>query len=117
MKPFYWITITTLNFLIRLFYRHKVYGVMHIPKGAAILSANHTSFLDPPVIAISCPEEVSYLAKEGLFTNPFLKKLIINLNAYPVTDKGARNLNSFKTVITLLNEGKKVVIFPEGIRS
>lgn len=80
------------------------------------MAANHTSFLDPPVISASIDEEACFLAKSTLFNHRFLKILIENLNAYPVTGT-ASDLKSFKTIFKLLGEGKKVVIFPEGFRS
>ncbi len=116
MKPFYWIVTRTLKLVFKVFYSHKVYGIENIPPGAAILAPNHTSFLDPPIISVSCPEEIVYLARERLFRRPWFKRLIESLNAYPVTHEG-NNLSSFKIVLKFLSENKKVVIFPEGIRS
>lgn len=100
----------------KLFYRHKVYGLEHFyPKGA-ILAANHASFLDPPLIAISWPEEVHFLARETLFRNWFFGKLIRALNAHPVSG-GSGDIGVFRMVCGLLEEGKKVILFPEGTRA
>jgi 1-acyl-sn-glycerol-3-phosphate acyltransferase len=100
----------------KLFYRHKVYGLEHFyPKGA-IIAANHTSFLDPPLIAISWPEEVHFLARETLFRNWFFGKLIRALNAHPVSG-GSGDIGVFRMACELLGEGKKVILFPEGTRA
>jgi len=116
MKPFYRLTRAVFYTFFKLFYRHKVYGESLLPEGAAILAANHASFLDPPLMAASMSEEAHYLARGSLFNNRFLKFLIGNLNAYPVTGT-SQDLKSFKIVANLLKEQKKVVIFPEGFRS
>jgi 1-acyl-sn-glycerol-3-phosphate acyltransferase len=99
-----------------LFYRLKVYGTDGLPKGAAIIAPNHISYLDPPMVGVSCPEEIAFLAKKELFEMPLLASCIKHLNAYPISGT-AGDLNSLKLIIHLLGEGKKVVIFPEGERT
>jgi len=100
----------------KIFYRHRVYGLEHFEKGGAILAANHTSFLDPPILAISWPEEVHFLARETLFKPLLFGWFIKSLHAHPVSGK-ASDVSVLKTVCMLLKEGKKVVLFPEGTRS
>ena len=100
----------------KIFYRHKVYGLEHFIPGGAILAANHTSFWDPPAIAISWPEEVHFLARESLFKNPLFGSFIRAVNTHPVSGT-AGDVAVFKTIINLLKQGKKVILFPEGARS
>lgn len=116
MKIFYPFVKHSLKIFFILFHRHKVYGLEHFPKGAAIIAPNHASFLDPPLIAVSAPEEISFLARKTLFDSPVLGFLIRHLNAYPVTGT-AQDLASFKLISTLLKENQKVLIFPEGERT
>lgn len=108
--------LLSVRFLFRLFYRHKVYGLEHFPQGSAIIAANHTSFLDPPLVAISSPQEIHFLAKGSLFHAPFFGSFIRRLNAHPLK-REATDMGAFKLVLKLLNEGKKVLVFPEGKRS
>lgn len=117
MKPFYWFARSLFKVYYKLFHGLKEYGLTHIPEGPGILAANHTSYFDPPLISASFPDEATFLAKDDLFVNPFFRFLIQHLNAYPVADDGTKNLNSFKMVMKFLEEGKKVMIFPEGLRS
>jgi 1-acyl-sn-glycerol-3-phosphate acyltransferase len=104
-KAYYWIC-----------FRHKVYGREHFYKGGAIIAANHTSYLDPPIVAISWPEEVHFLARDTLFDHFGFGSLIRALNAHPVSGD-VSDVSVFKTICRLLKEGKKVVLFPEGERS
>lgn len=111
-KLFYFMT----SKLLRLLYHIKVIGVDNIPKGKAIIAPNHVSFLDPPVIGICIPYETHALAQEYLFKVPILKYLLPRLSAHPITGRTA-DKNVIKTIVAILNRGKKVVIFPEGARS
>lgn len=99
-----------------LFYRHKVYGLENFIPGGAIIAANHTSFLDPPLVSTSCPEEIHFLARKTLFRNPIFGYFIRKLNSHPVSGSGA-DAATFRTVLKLLQEGKKVLVFPEGQRT
>ncbi|HUD01254.1 MAG TPA: (d)CMP kinase [Rhabdochlamydiaceae bacterium] len=100
----------------KIFYRLKVYGFEHYYPRGAILAANHTSFLDPPIISACWPEEVHFLARQTLFKNRFFGALIRNLNTHPVSGE-AGDIGVMKTILSLLEQGKKVVLFPEGTRS
>ena len=126
LKPI-WLQWKSISFLYRfvlfgswllakVFFRLKIYGLEHFyPKGA-IIAANHTSFLDPPLLAVSWPGEVHFLARETLFNNPIFGGFIRALNTHPVSGNTG-DVKVFKTICSLLNQGKKIVLFPEGRRS
>lgn len=116
MKLFYAFARSLFKGYFRLFYRHRVYGLEHFIHGKAIIAPNHVSFLDPPLISLSWPEEIAFLARKSLFDNYLLGTLISQLNAYPVTGT-QQDLASIKLICQLLAKNQKVVIFPEGIRS
>ncbi len=105
------------NTWCRILYGHAVHGVEHLPKGKAIIAANHTSALDPILLGISShPEELVFLARKTLFT-PLLGPIIKRLNAYPIDQKPLNRLEALQVAIDLLAQDKKIVIFPEGHRS
>ena len=105
-----------LQYFFKLVYKHKVYFADgHFTcKGGAILASNHASFYDPPLVAISWKEPIAFLARRTLFHNFLLRALITRLNAYPVS---STDLGSLKLACSLLEEGKKILIFPEGTRT
>ncbi len=107
---------TFVRIWLRLFYRFKIYGLFHFRPGSGIIAGNHASFLDPPVISASCPEEVHFLAKESLFNIPVLGRLIRHLNSHPVS-RDASDARTFRSIVELLESGKKVILFPEGQRT
>lgn len=110
-----WVCLS-VRAILKIFYRLRVYGLSHFRSGAAVIAANHASFFDPPVISVSCPEEVHFLAREPLFRIPVLGKIIRVLNSHPVS-RDASDAHTFRVLIQLLHEGQKVILFPEGSRS
>ena len=70
--------------IARCFYRHKVYGKEHIAAGGAMIASNHCSFLDPPLVGISCPDEIHFLARDTLFNYAPFAWLLRQLNSHPV---------------------------------
>ncbi len=99
----------------KLLYRHRVYGNEHFYDQAAIIAANHASYYDPPILAISWPQQVHFLAREGLFNNPLFGGFIRNVNSHPVRGN-VTDIGVFKVICKLLAEGKKLILFPEGKR-
>ncbi|MCC5831660.1 MAG: 1-acyl-sn-glycerol-3-phosphate acyltransferase [Chlamydiales bacterium] len=110
------ITVFLVKIYALLFYRHRVYGKHHFPKGGGMICSNHTSFLDPPLIGISCPGVVHFLGRDTLFRSRFFGWFIGKLNCHPVR-RGKGNAYAFKKALQLIQKGNKVVIFPEGRRS
>lgn len=110
----YWVVLRLAKGIVRLFYKIRVSGLENLPSGGALLASNHTSYLDPPLVAIATPEEVHFLARDTLFRGRF-GSFIMKLNAHPVSDE--HNLNALKLLVKLVNQGNKVVMFPEGARS
>ena len=100
----------------KIFYRHRIYGLDHYYDQAAIIASNHTSNYDPPILAISWPDEVHFLARESLFKNGLFGGFIRRLNAHPVSGD-AGDIVVFKLINNLLGTGKKIILFPEGTRN
>jgi 1-acyl-sn-glycerol-3-phosphate acyltransferase len=103
--------------ILKPVYRIEVVGVEHFPKeGGVLLCANHISNLDPPVVGITAPRPVHFMAKEELFRVPILKHIVRNLNAFPVK-RGMSDRQALRTGLDVLKDGKVLGIFPEGTRS
>jgi len=113
---FYFLILFLAKVLFKCLYRHRVYGLEHFFRGPGLIAANHCSFYDPPIVSISWPEEVHFLARESLFKNRIFGAFIRALNTHPVRGD-ALDLSVFKLIGRLLKEGKKVIVFPEGARS
>lgn len=116
MGLFYRFVLATAWCYFKLFHRHKIYGWEHYYDGPAIIACNHVSFLDPPVVSSSWPEEVHFLARESLFRNRFFGNIIRSLNTHPISGDTA-DVKVFRLIGEILKNGQKVVLFPEGTRS
>ena len=98
-------------------FNHKVYGRENlIEEGPAILASNHQSYLDPPMIGICCRRGIYYLARDTLFKIKVAGWIISKLNTVPV-DRQRGDVSAMKAIIRLLQQGRRVIIFPEGTRS
>ena len=100
----------------RLLFRLEVRGAEHVPAiGPAMIVANHSSALDPPLIAVVTPRPLHFMAKAELFRVPLFGRLIHAVNARPVRreqgDSGA-----LRNALRVLNMGHALLVFPEGTR-
>lgn len=116
MKFLYRLGYSGSRLVAKLFYRNKVYGLERLPEGGGLIAPNHASHFDPPLVGSAFPTDIHFLARESLFRIPVVGWLIPRLNSHPVGGKGG-DIASFRTVLQLLGEGKKVLIFPEGTRT
>ncbi|MGE6375190.1 lysophospholipid acyltransferase family protein [Peribacillus muralis] len=98
-------------------YRVKTLGREHVPKeGGVLICANHIDNLDPPVVGMTSPRDIHFMAKEELFQAPVLKGILPRINAFPVK-RGNSDRESLRKGLKLLKEGKVIGLFPEGTRS
>lgn len=98
-------------------YRFEVIGVENFPKeGGILLCSNHINALDPPVVGMTAPRTVHFMAKEELFNAPILKSILPKVNAFPVK-RGMSDREALRTALKILKSGEVVGLFPEGTRS
>src|SRR5262245_9777357 len=102
--------------LIFLFSVRSV-GSGNIPRrGAALLIANHESFIDPIVVGVGIGRHITFLARKTLFKSPFKRALLETLNAVPIDQEGVGK-EGIRNIIKKLQAGHAVLVFPEGERS
>jgi len=103
--------------LMRAWFGLRVRGAEHIPSsGPALIVSNHQSILDPPVIGGAARRQIYFLAKAELFRIPLVGWLFRALHARPVRREGS-DPRALRTAALLLEEGKALLVFPEGTRS
>jgi len=102
--------------LARLLFRIEARGIGHVPRsGPALIAANHSSVLDPPIVAAAAPRPLHFLAKAELFSIPLFGRLISAVNARPVRRAGA-DPAALRAALRILQAGQALLIFPEGTR-
>jgi 1-acyl-sn-glycerol-3-phosphate acyltransferase len=84
--------------------------------GGGLVCANHQSMFDPPLVGLTCPRRLNYLARDTLFRVPLLAPLIKFLDAIPIDREGV-GLAGLKETLRRLKAGELVLIFPEGTRT
>lgn len=116
MGFFYRMAFVICRKIFRCCYRFHVTGEKELFRGPALVIANHTSYYDPPLAVLALEEELHFLARKGLFAFAPFRWLIVKLHAHPLR-QGKKNIQAVKTTLQLLEEGNKVLLFPEGGRS
>jgi 1-acyl-sn-glycerol-3-phosphate acyltransferase len=95
----------------------KVSGVRHVPRtGGVLIASNHQSLLDPVVVGVHLQRPASFLAKSELFEHPWFSWFIRTLYAFPVR-QGEGDIGAVREAIKRLDEGRALVLFPEGSRT
>ncbi len=109
--------VTYLIYLyLKIFRRLSIQGTKNIPADEAVIFApNHTSNMDPFVVAASTDKAMGYFAKKELFFFP-LGQLIGAFGAFPVNRQGNAT-SAVRTAIFILERGMSLTIFPEGTRN
>ncbi len=82
-----------------------------------ILASNHSSTLDPPVLASSIfYTPLAYMGKKELFTTPLKLWYYTNVNTFAV-NRDKLEISTVKSCLNVLKHGKWALgIFPEGTR-
>jgi 1-acyl-sn-glycerol-3-phosphate acyltransferase len=98
-------------------FRLRVEGRENWPAtGGGLVCANHQSYFDPPLVGLTCPRRMNYLARDSLFRVPVLSQLIAFLDAIPIDREGG-GLAGLKETLRRLKGEELVLIFPEGTRT
>jgi 1-acyl-sn-glycerol-3-phosphate acyltransferase len=102
----------------RLVYRFKVTGDEHIPtEGAAILVANHVSFVDAVLLMAASPRPIRFIMDHKIFRIPVLGAMFRLAKAIPVAPQkvdAATYERAFAEAKRVLDDGDLLCIFPEG---
>jgi 1-acyl-sn-glycerol-3-phosphate acyltransferase len=96
--------------------RLRVEGLEHLPAtGAAVLAANHASYLDAVVLLAAIPADFRFVAKRELTTYPVIGTVIRKVG-HLMVERGdpARSAAGAEHVSRALAEGRLLLVFPEG---
>jgi 1-acyl-sn-glycerol-3-phosphate acyltransferase len=103
--------------LFAVFYRIDVSGAENIQDGATMVCANHSSMLDPFIIAFAfgIGHHMHIIAKAELFRIPVLSAFLNKLGMIRV-NRSIADIATVRSSLGYLKSGEKVAIFPEGTR-
>ncbi len=111
--PLYWLARISVVPLLKLLFRFRVEGLDRYPSGPALIVANHLSALDPLFMAAAAPERVMMVGAAEFLRMPFIGWVMRTYGCIPIR-RGEADLSAIKESVRALQDGRKVVIFPEG---
>ena len=104
--------------LANILYRVRVEHPGRIPsEGAALLTANHISFIDSLLIASASPRPVRFIMDAEYASKPLVRILFRDAKAIPIASAGEDPdllERAYDRIAEELAEGELVCIFPEG---
>ena len=102
----------------RCVYRFKVTGDHHLPtQGAAILTCNHVSFIDPVLLMAASPRPIYFVMDHRIFKMPVLGWFFKLVKAIPIAPRAEDPVMyeaAFEAAAKVLRDGDLLAIFPEG---
>lgn len=102
---------SVLRRMAGLLFRVRVAGALPDVRSRLLVVANHESFLDGLLLGLFLPLDPVFVVHTGVVRNP-LFRLMLSLVDYLAVDPTSPM--AMKKVIRLIEEGRPVVIFPEG---
>jgi 1-acyl-sn-glycerol-3-phosphate acyltransferase len=117
---FYWVLKAILKPILRTLYRIKVEGLENVPRNeAAVIAANHISFLDSFFIPLVVPRrKVTYLAKADYFKSWKTAWFFRAAGQIPTErEGGSKSEGALRAGLEVLGGGRLLGIYPEGTRS
>jgi long-chain acyl-CoA synthetase len=118
----FWYLVSRLIQVIALDrFRLQVSGMEKLPQsGAYIVSSNHQSYLDPPILAGMLPPEVFHklfaVGTSDIFGKGFMRRLARSLKVV-VLDPDANLVPAMRAGAFGLRQGLALILYPEGERS
>jgi 1-acyl-sn-glycerol-3-phosphate acyltransferase len=112
----YLLTRRIARLVFSIFYQIETNRRETLPDhGPAVILPKHQYWTDIPIVSLAFEPVLHFVAKKELFEYPLIRHYLFLLGGIPVDRKESiRTLNSFRTLLSLLKGGEKVVIFPEG---
>ena len=111
-NPWRFLCILILRNLCRVLFRIRCSGGIQQPaNGRLLVVANHESFLDGLLLGLFLPIDPVFVVHTGVARNRFFR-MVLCLVDYLAVDPTSPM--AMKKVVRLIEEGRPVVIFPEG---
>ena len=103
--------------IARLILPCRIFGRENIPEGPLVVCANHSSLLDPILIAIAFgrKRQLFFMAKAELFDIPVFGRILKSIGVFPI-NREETDISSIRTAIKHLKSNEQVMMFPEGTR-
>lgn len=113
---FYWVIKGLAWPIVTIYLRFRRSGKTLVPgRGACIVAANHSSYLDPAVLGSASPRKLHFLINRRIYQYPSLRWFYYMMDSVPVSTDRA-DLPALRRALQVLEAGGAVGVFPEGGR-
>jgi 1-acyl-sn-glycerol-3-phosphate acyltransferase len=113
----YYLSRAVFTIIMKVLMRVRIYGEENFPEPPFIITSNHASLMDPPIIGLACKKyPVHFMAKRELFTVPVIGAWTSRVKCIPV-DRGKNSIRAIREAIRRLKRGAVIGVFPEGART
>lgn len=114
---YYWLVKAVFWLPVRIYFRFRVTGRDRIPsRGALLVVANHSSFLDPIILGSAFPRRIRFFVLRRMYELMRVCWFYVGMGTIPVGGKRG-DRNAIRSALRILGRGKVIGIFPEGSRS
>ena len=116
-KVFYPIVMFLIRVVLSLYHWPSFRGRENLPEGPCVICANHAGFADPLWVFLLMGTRVPpwTMAKKSVMEKPILGAFLKANRAFPV-DRDNVDVAAIKKSLSVLKNGEKLLIFPEGTR-
>jgi len=103
----------TLRWLLTLIYKVEIKGLDNYEKAGkrVLIISNHTSFLDPLLLGVFLPDDITFAINTQISERWWLKPFLVLSRVFPMDPTHPISL---KDLIHHLQQDSRIVIFPEG---
>jgi len=103
----------TLRWLLTLIYKVEIKGLDNYKKAGkrVLIISNHTSFLDPLLLGVFLPDDITFAINTQISERWWLKPFLVLSRVFPMDPTHPISL---KDLIHHLQQDTRIVIFPEG---
>lgn len=102
--------------IVRLLYPCRYHGRENIVEGACIICANHSTYVDPLIVAFGFSRQmIHFMAKYELSTVPVLGFILKKCGVFFVK-RGESDIGAVRAALRYLKNGERIMMFPEGTR-
>lgn len=117
---FFGLITGAIHLWVRLYFRLRVVGREHLPKGPFILAPNHQSIMDGfflvSLLRWATRKKTYFYAKSKHWKQAWRQKAAASSNII-IMDTNRDLKESLQKLASVLTRGRNLVIFPEGTRS
>jgi 1-acyl-sn-glycerol-3-phosphate acyltransferase len=102
--------------LIRFFFPYVLLDAPEtLSEEGLIVCPNHISFFDPLFLAITLPRNMTFMAKEELFSRPIIGRWMKDCGVISLSRNGG-DAAKLRLAVRELKSGKILALFPQGTR-